>query len=158
MNKLVSTVYNLILGVALGSTFALAAFVAPVIFNSDLALGRNILSRFQEGLVMIEIFKRYCNLLNLTVVIVLLMEGIKFTVYRNRDYLRLGAAIVVLVSSALFTFYFTPEIIQAQANSPDVKSSEVFQTLHRASVIDFSFIMVSLAVLMVKMSFTEKKT
>lgn len=158
MNRLVNIFYNLILGIALGSSFALAAFVTPVIFNSDLFLGKQILTRFQEGLIMTEVFKKYSILLNITVVVILLIEGIQIAVYKKRDYLQLGIAFVVLVSSLLFTGYFTPAIIHAQASGPGIIKSEAFQALHQASVIDFSFILVSLFVLMIKASCSEGKT
>lgn len=158
MDKLVSIFYNLILGIALGSSFALAAFVAPVIFNSDLALSQQILTRFQEGLIMTAVFKKYSVLLNITVIVILLMEGLQIAVYKKRDYLQLGIAFVVLVSSLLFTVYFTPAIIQAQASGPGITQSEAFQAMHQASVLDFSFILVSLFLLMIKASCSEGKT
>ncbi|MFP3983318.1 MAG: DUF4149 domain-containing protein [Desulfurivibrionaceae bacterium] len=158
MNKLVSIFYNLVLGIALGSSFALAAFVAPVIFNTDIALGQDILGRFQEGLIMTAVFKKYSILLNITVVVILLVEVIKFAVYKKRDYLQLGIALVVLVTSLLFTGYFAPAIIQAQTSGSGITQTESFQALHRASVLDFSFILVSLFVLMIKSFYTEAKT
>lgn len=158
MNKLVNIFYNLVLGITLGSSFALAAFVAPVIFNTDIALGRDILSRFQEGLIMTAVFKKYSILLNITVIVILLIEGIQIAVYKKRDYLQLGIAFVVLVTSLLFTGYFTPAIIQAQVSGPGIIQSEAFQAMHQASVLDFSFILVSLFVLMIKVSCSEGKT
>lgn len=152
MHKIIDIFYNLLLGLTLGSSFALAAFVAPAIFNSSLALGGEILSPFQEGLIMTAIFKKYSTLLIITAIVILIKEVTELAVYRNRDYFQLGIALVAVVSTLLFAAYFTPEIIEAQAGGPELTGSKTFQAIHQASVLDFSFILVSLAVLMAKVS------
>ncbi len=153
MSKIVDVFYIILLGTALGSTFALAAFVAPAIFHSDIALGREILSHFQEGLVMTAVFKKYCALLNVIVIAILVKEGVELAIYKKKDYFRVGTALVVTISSLLFTSYFTPKIIEAQAEGQRViTQSGLFEPMHRASVFDFSVILVSLAVLLAKVS------
>lgn len=130
--------------------------MAPSIFNSEVILSGELLSHYQEGLLMTDIIKRYCYLLNITVGIVLVREGVRLFVFKKKVYLQFLSACVVTVTGLLFTCYFTPEIIQAQSGGPSVTATETFQSLHQASVTDFSFLLVGLAVMMAKVSFHKE--
>lgn len=151
--RIIDVCYTIILGTILGASFALGAFVAPTIFNSEVILSGKLLSHYQEGLVMTEIFIRYCYLLNITVGVILVWEGIRFFVFKKKDYLQFLSASVVAITGLLFTSYYTPEIIQAQNGGPSATATETFQSLHQSSVTDFSFLLVSLVVMLAMVSF-----
>ncbi|MCB2180636.1 MAG: DUF4149 domain-containing protein [Desulfobulbaceae bacterium] len=155
-HRIINVCYTLLLGTTIGASFALGAFVAPSIFNSGIILGAELLDHYQEGLIMTEIFKRYCTLLNITVGSILVWECMKFFVFKKRDYFLVLSACVVTVTGLLFTSYFTPKIIEAQGGGPAATATEIFQTLHQASVTDFSFLLVALAVMLAKVSFNKE--
>lgn len=148
MYRIVQTAYIILLGVALGTTFALGAFVAPTIFRSELFLGSEMLNHFQEGLLMTEVFRKYAVLMNITAAAVVLKEGYELAVCRRKDYPVLIGALVVVVSSLLFTLYYTPEIIAAQALGPAGTETAAFKATHQASVVDFKILLAGLVLML----------
>ena len=54
--RVINVFYTVLLGTTLGASFALGAFVAPTLFNSETILHGELLSHYQEGLLMTEIF------------------------------------------------------------------------------------------------------
>lgn len=155
VTRLITVLYILLLGTTLGASFALGAFVAPVLFNSQRYIGGELLTHFQEGLLMTEIFKKYCFLLELTVVAVVAWEGVRCLLLKQRALMRLLAAAVISGSGLLFSRYFTPAVIKAQTGGPAATASEAFQAMHQASVTDFSFLLVALVALLTLTSWSQ---
>ena len=148
LSRIVQTAYIVLLATALGVTAALGAMVAPTIFRSELYLGAELLTHFQEGLLMTEIFRKYAVLMNTTAAAVVLREGYEFAVRRNRDYpVQLGA-VAVVASALLFTLYYTPQIIAAQALGPEATRTAAFQATHQASVVDFKILLAGLVLML----------
>ncbi|MCD8545194.1 MAG: hypothetical protein LRY52_10250 [Sulfurospirillum cavolei] len=54
--KSLTSLYLMVLGVALGVEIAAGAFVAPVIFFPQKYLGEGVLTHFQSGILMTQVF------------------------------------------------------------------------------------------------------
>jgi hypothetical protein len=145
--KFLTTLYIIILGVTLGAGLYAGAVVAPVTFHSELYLGSDILSRFQEGLIMSENFARLGYLVTFTVLIVILYEGYKYKMYQ-RDTTISIAAFVVITSGLLYAHYYIPQILEMQKEGESITKSNTFENLHFASELDFKLFALSLIVLL----------
>ena len=79
MNKtfrVITMGYLILLSLVLGAGLYAGIVVAPVTFHTDLYLGVDLLTRFQEGQIMSENFLRLSYLTNALVVAVVLMRVI----------------------------------------------------------------------------------
>lgn len=148
LNQIINFTYIFLLLFVVTSTVLLGAIVAPVIFNSGLYLDNVEMTRFENGLLMSEVFRRFSNLLN----IVLLAT----TIYHSYYYKEFLSSIVTIisfalfaVSSLLFSFYFTEGIFSFIQKGEDWINDniELFEAFHKASEIDFMIIMFSAFVL-----------
>jgi len=72
--------YLILLGATLGAALCAGAFSAPVIFHADDLLGGGVLSHYQEGLVMTQIFLKLGWLVNLACAVILFVEGYHFAI------------------------------------------------------------------------------
>ncbi len=50
--KIFTIFYFIVIGVTLGATVYAGAVVAPVTFNTDVLFGSQVLTQFQEGMIM----------------------------------------------------------------------------------------------------------
>ena len=71
-------VYLILLAGTLGAGLYAGIVVAPVTFHTELWLGSEVLSHFQEGLIMTENFVRLSYLVDFTLVAIFLYEGYKY--------------------------------------------------------------------------------
>jgi len=132
-------------------TFGVAIFVgvaiAPTIFGSESVFGDEVLSKFQEGLLMTTIFLKFNYLLNFTLIITAFFEGIQ---YKNggRDNLTVVILFIFVSTSLLFTNYYTPQILEMQ--SAEITTGEIFEKLHFASELDFKIFTLALFILIIK--------
>ena len=140
------------------STFATAIFVgvviAPTIFGSEYIFADEVLSKFQEGLLMTTIFLKLNYLLNFLVISTLLFEGY---LYKNgiRDIFTLSTIFILISTVLLFTNYYTPQILQMQ--SAEITDGEIFEKLHFASELDFKIFSLILLILVIKKLLTFEK-
>lgn len=127
-------VYLLCLGIMVGMELAAGIFVAPVIFFPQKLLGEGILSHFQSGLLMTDIFVRMemillvFSLFSLVYELYLWMAKKKFS-----DRWALILAVGASVFAGLFIFYYTPFIQEAQQKGAIETTSELFKTMHKHS-------------------------
>ncbi|MCH9814048.1 MAG: DUF4149 domain-containing protein [Epsilonproteobacteria bacterium] len=145
--KTLTVIYLIILGITLGAGLYAGVVVAPVTFHSELYLGSEILSRFQEGLIMSENFARLGYLVTFTVLIVTLYEGYKYKMFQ-RDTTVSIAAFLVLTSGLLYAHYYIPQILEMQKEGESITTSSTFENLHYASELDFKLFALSLLVLL----------
>lgn len=141
--------YLPLIGVTIGVALSSGAMGAPVIFNANLYLGQEILSHFQEGVLMTAIFERGNILIALTSVMILLVEGYHF-LYFYRDRITFFSAFVAVCTGFLFVFYYTPQILEFQARGESVVSDPLFQKAHLASEIDFKLFLAAAMLLLVR--------
>ncbi len=147
--KGITIAYLILLGVTLGAGLFAGAVVAPVTFHSELYLGSEILSRFQEGLIMTENFIRLSYLVDFTVLAVALYEGFKYKTF-DRDTITSISAFLVIASGLLYAHYYIPQILELQTKGAAVTESKLFENTHFASELDFKLFALSLLILLAR--------
>ncbi len=147
--KWIDIFYITLLGITLGSVLTAGMIVAPVIFKSQNYLHSQILSHYQEGLLMTGIFLKLNYLINFTAIAVFLREGYDYKRFR-RDSFIIAAAIVIMFTSFMFTFYYTPDILAYQQAGEQMTQSKAFENIHKGSEIDFKLLAAGLFVLITR--------
>jgi hypothetical protein len=134
--KTVTMAYIILLGMVLGAGLYAGVVVAPVTFGTEQWLGGEVLSRYQEGLIMTENFVRLAYVVTVTIVVVFLFEGYKYHTFQ-RENLTLLATFLVIASGSLFSFYYIPDIVAMQVMGEEMTQSEAFVNTHKGSEINF---------------------
>ena len=147
--KYLTIMYIVVLGITLGAGLFAGAVVAPVTFHSELYLGDEILSRFQEGLIMAENFKRLGYLVSFTVLVVALYEGYKYKMF-DREAMTTIPAFLVMSSGLLYSFYYIPQILEFQKEGEQITESKLFENTHFASELDFKLFTFALLALLIR--------
>ncbi len=155
--KYLTIIYIMILSMTLGAGLYAGAVVAPVTFHSELYLGSEILSRFQEGLIMTENFIRLGYLVTFTVLIVALYEGYKYKMF-DREAITTIPAFLVISSGILYVYYYIPQILEFQKEGESVTESKLFENTHFASELDFKLFTIALFVLLVRTLYRNLRT
>jgi hypothetical protein len=140
--------YMILLGMVLGMIVYAGAVVAPVTFGSEKLLGGEILSHYQEGVIMTQNFVRLGYLVTVMMIVVALYEGYRFKMGEHGK-LEQGATIMVLATAALFNFYYLPAILEMQSMGAEATTTKVFANMHIASEIDFKILAASILALMI---------
>ncbi len=140
--------YIIFLGAVLGMIVYAGAVVAPVIFGSEKFLGSEMLSHYQEGVLMTQNFIRLGYLVTAMMIVVALYEGYRFKMGEHGK-IEQATTVMVLATAALFNFYYLPSIVQMQAKGAEATQNEVFAHTHLASEIDFKILALSILVLMI---------
>jgi len=155
--KFITIVYIITLGITLGAGLYAGAVVAPVTFHSELYLGSEILSRFQEGLIMTENFVRLGYLVTFTVLVVVLYEGYKYKMF-DREIITTIPAFLVITSGLLYVYYYIPQILEFQKEGESVTKSKLFENTHFASELDFKLFTIALLALLVRTLYRNIKS
>jgi len=142
--RILTILFIITLGMTLGAGLLAGVVVAPTIFNSDTLLGTELLTRFQEGLLMTQVFERLAYLVNFLVLIAVLYEVIKFKAFENTRWSML-LTFLVASSGLLFSAYYIPQILEMQLAGEAMTLSEKFENIHKAS--EWNFKLFSLATL-----------
>ena len=140
--------YIITLGLALGAGLLAGIVVAPTIFNSELLLGSELLSRFQEGLLMTQVFERLGYLVNFTVLFVIIYEVIKWKGFESDKWTTM-ATFLVVATGLLFTSFYIPDILQMQQQGEAMTSGKIFENVHFASELDFKIFAFSTLALLI---------
>ena len=148
-NRYFTTLYLLILGVVIGASVYAGAVVAPVTFGSEKWLGSDILSRFQEGLIMTHNFIGLKYFILVGVFGVVLYEGYQYKRF-NRDLVKTISALGFIMSSLLFNYFYMSSIIDMQRQGEKVVNSHIFENMHKGSEIALTFIMIFAIVLFIR--------
>lgn len=141
--------YVILLGVTLGAVLTLGAFVASTIFRSEVYIGKEILTHYQEGLLMTSIFLKTNYLLNFTAIVIILREGYSYKLFQ-RDKMIIAFGATAIFAIFMFTLYYTPNIVAYQAAGAEMTKSEIFDNIHKGSEIDFALIAISIFVLSIR--------
>ena len=152
MNKyfrMTTMAYLMFLSVVLGMTLYAGIVVTAVTFHTDMWLGADLLTRFQEGQIMTENFLRLSYVVNVLIVVVVLYEGYKFKKF-ERDTVTKIATFFVLATGLLFSQYYIPDIIAMQAQGEEVTKSVAFLNTHKGSEINSKIFALALLVLIVQ--------
>jgi len=152
MNKnfrIATMAYLVWLTTILGAGLFAGIAVAPVIFHTDQWLGAEVLSHYQEGLIMTENFLKLSYLVTITVIVVFLYEGYKYKKF-ERDTITQVATFFVLATGLLFSQYYVPDIINMQLAGEAMTQSDAFLNTHRGSEINYKIFSLALLVLIVR--------
>jgi len=152
MNKyfrMTTMTYLMFLSGVLGAMLYAGIVVTSVTFNTDLWLGTELLTQFQEGQVMTENFLRLSYVVNVLLISVVLYEGYKFKKF-ERDTLTKVATFFVLATGLLFSQYYIPDIIAMQAQGEAMTQSAAFVNTHKGSEINSKIFALALIVLIVQ--------
>ncbi len=141
--------YLLLLCATLGAGIYAGAVVAPVVFHSTHWLGDGVLSRYQEGIIMTQNFVRLSYLVDFSLVAIFLYEGYKYKMF-ERDSITTLATIITVASGLFFGHYYIPQILSMQAQGEAVTQSQLFNSIHLASEIDFKVFAIALLVLIIR--------
>ncbi len=147
--KWITTIYIIIIGITLGASLYAGAVVAPNIFHSEIALGSEILSRFQEGLIMTKNFVKLSYLVDIAILSVIFYEGYRFKSF-ERDGIGLLSALLVVLSGLLYSHYYIPQILEFQAKGEEITKSKLFENTHFASELDFKLFAFALLILIAR--------
>ena len=152
MNKyfrMTTMAYLILLGAVLGAGLYAGIVVAPVTFHTETWLGSEVLSHYQEGLIMTQNFVRLSYLVNFTLIMVALYEGYKYKKF-ERDPLTQIATFFVIATGLLFSQYYIPDILTMQLAGEKMTQSAAFINTHKGSEINFKIFSLALLVLMVR--------
>ena len=148
-NKIFTIAYLLIIGITLGASIYAAAVVAPVTFNSQKWLNKEILDRFEEGLIMTQNFIGLGYFIVASMVAIFLYEGYQYKRF-NRDLIKTLSALGAIMSGALFKYFYMDAIIKMQQQGREVLNSKIFENMHKGSEIALGFFIIFLLILYIR--------
>ena len=149
INKTIKAIYLLIIGIAIGASLYAGAVVAPVTFHSEKWLGSELLSRFQEGLIMTQNFVGLGYIILFTMITIFIYEGYKYKSF-NRDLITTLASLGAIMSGALFKFFYMDSIINMQKQGESVVNSKIFENMHKGSEIALVLFMIFLITIFIR--------
>jgi len=149
INKTIKAIYLLIIGIAIGASLYAGAVVAPVTFHSEKWLGSELLSRFQEGLIMTQNFVGLGYIILFTMIAIFLYEGYKYKSF-NRDLITTIASLGAIMSGALFKFFYMDSIINMQKQGESIVNSKIFENMHKGSEIALVLFMIFLITIFIR--------
>ncbi|TKX30029.1 DUF4149 domain-containing protein [Campylobacter estrildidarum] len=129
----------------IGIELIIGIVVAPIIFYPQNFIGEGILSHFQSGILMTQIFIKMGQLLIIISTINVLFEILscfKVQVKFQLKFSKLILSILILILSLVFVFYFTNQIISMQTLGEQATSSSDFASIHNASEITIKIILI----------------
>lgn len=153
MNKkaLIDTLYLLTLGMTIGAVLILGAFVAAVVFHSEIYLTLPLLSRYEEGNIMGEIFRRFTYWAYFMAAVIAIYEVSRYKVMQI-DKISILSALGSVGTLLLFSAVYTPKILEYQARGESAIDAS-FEALHKASEIDFKILLVMLLILFMRRAY-----
>lgn len=148
MNKkaLIDVMYLLTIGMTVGAVLILGAFVAAVVFHSEVYLSIPLLSRYEEGKIMGEIFRRFTYWGYIMAVIIVWYEIVRFKAMQI-DIISIMASFGSVGTLLLFSGVYSPKMLEFQQLGELSMMNNSFESLHKASEIDFKIMLVMLLIL-----------
>lgn len=116
-------IYQFLLAGIIGIEFVLGIIVAPAIFFPKFD---GVLTHFQSGIIMSEIFSKFSYILLAISAICLLYDLLS----TQGKYFRITLSTAVMILSAIFVFYFCFHILQAQMFGESATLTPDFKKLH----------------------------
>ncbi len=146
--RVMTMVYIISLGAVLGAVVYAGAVVAPNIFHSELIFGKEIISNYQEGLIMTQNFLKLGYFVNFVVFFLLLYETIKWKTFES-DRWTLIFSFLAVSSGLLFSSYYIPSIIDMHKKEKPLQLGKFFKNTHFASELDFKLFAISILALLI---------
>ncbi|HDZ5027530.1 TPA: DUF4149 domain-containing protein [Campylobacter jejuni] len=129
----------------IGVELILGIVVAPTIFFPQNLIGEGVLSHFQSGLMMTQIFIKMGYLLIFVSVINFLYEIyslMKDKIKFQTKISKLMLSLLILILSLIFVFYFTDNIIKLQNLGENATKTQEFVSMHNASEVVIKIILI----------------
>lgn len=126
-------IYLVMLGIAIGVEIAAGAFIAPVIFFPQKYLGEGVLSHFQSGILMTQVFLKMNLVIGFAALYSIIYEVQVFMMRKNYDFLSFFLSLMIVIGTGLFLYYYTPFIIHAQQLGAMETTTEAFASMHKQS-------------------------
>jgi len=147
--RMITIAYLILLGATLGAGLFAGIVVAPVTFHTESWLGTEVLSHYQEGLIMTQNFVKLSYLVTMAVIAVVLYEGYKYKKF-ERDTITQVATFFVIATGLMFGHYYLPDILSMQMAGEEMTKSAAFISTHKGSEINFKIFSLALLVLIVQ--------
>ena len=141
--------YIILLGVLLGAGLFAGIVVAPTTFHTEIWLGGEVLTHYQEGLIMTQNFLKLSYLVTFSIIIIFLYEGYKYKKF-ERDKITQISTFFAISTGLLFSQYYMPDIINMQLAGEAMTQSNAFINTHKGSEINFKIFSLAILVLMVR--------
>jgi hypothetical protein len=135
-----------------GAVLILGAFVAAVVFHSEVYLSIPLLSRYEEGKIMGEIFRRFTYWGYIMAVIIVWYEIVRLKSMQI-DKIAIMAALGSIGTLLLFSGVYSPKMLEFQQLGELAMMNNSFESLHKASEIDFKIMLVMLLVLFTRRAY-----
>ncbi|WP_235853001.1 MULTISPECIES: DUF4149 domain-containing protein [Helicobacter] len=135
----------LVLGVGVGVVFFAGAGVAPVIFKASEIAHVN-LGALEAGALMGQIFVRANTLLN-ALGVLLVLDSLFLALKKSKGAWLVLLSLISAGLIALFSFYYTPFILNAQATH--MTDTPTFARMHTHSEVLFKALLILLCALFV---------
>ncbi|MGG7047767.1 MULTISPECIES: DUF4149 domain-containing protein [unclassified Campylobacter] len=153
------SIYLFLLAALVGIEIALGVFVAPVIFYPSSLIGEGVLTHFQSGILISQIFVKY-NYILLSVSAFVFLHDIVGLKFKECFHIKISAFALSAINLSLalsFVYYFTPFIIEAQAlGEAMTKGNAEFDAMHKASEYVMKLMMLAQFLLFFVRSFKGK--
>lgn len=148
---LIDITYLLLIGMSTGAVLVLGVFVAAVVFHSELYLTMPILSRYEEGKIMGEIFRRFSYWGYFMSAVIALYELSRYKMMQI-DKIAILSAMGTVGTFLLFSAVYTPKILEYQARGESAIDAS-FEALHKASEIDFKILLAMMIILFMRRAY-----
>lgn len=150
-------IYLVMLGIAMGVEIAAGAFIAPMIFFPQKYLGEGVLSHFQSGILMTQVFLKMNLVIGFAALYSIIYEVQVFMMRKNYDFLSFFLSLVIVVGTGLFLYYYTPFIVHAQQLGAMETTTEAFASMHKQSEWVMKALMVAQFGLFIRRSWLSQK-
>ena len=141
--------YIILLGSLIGAGLYAGAVVAPVIFHSEIYLGSQILSQYQEGLIMSANFYKLSLFIDVSIITIFIYEGYKYKSF-ERDNITMVASFLAISSGLLFGHYYMPDILLMLQGGEEMTKSVAFINTHKGSELDLKLFIVAVFVILLR--------
>lgn len=142
-------IYLFLLAMVIGIEVSIGAFLAPVIFFPQNIIGEGVLTHFQSGQLMSNIFVKYNYVLLGVSAVSFIYEiiNLKFDSSFYKKVSSFALSFIILVLALSFVFYFTEYILQAQKIGVEATQNEQFKQIHSASELVMKIMMIAQVIL-----------
>lgn len=148
---IIDVIYLLLIAMTAGAVLVLGVFVAAVVFHSEMYLTLPLLSRYEEGKIMGEIFHRFSYWSYFMAAIIALYEISRYKVMQI-DKVAILSAMGAIFTLLLYSAVYTPKILEYQERGESAIDAS-FEALHKASEIDFKILLLMLLILFVRRAY-----
>jgi len=147
----IDVLYILLIAMTAGAVLVLGVFVAAVVFHSEVYLTLPLLSRYEEGKIMGEIFRRFTYWAYFMSAVIAVYEVSRYKVMQI-DKISILSALGSIGTLLLFSAVYTPKILEYQSRG-EAAIDASFEALHKASEIDFKILLLTLLILFIRRAY-----